>query len=65
MKNQFNWYTSLSKNKTLEIEGYQSKNFGILLNTRFGSDHSGFSIEISFWYTISIQFYDNRHADQR
>ncbi len=62
----FNRYWSVSKNKTIEIEGYNGQEFGFLIQPRLlvqGMDHPGFTINVSFWYTISFMFYDNRHWD--
>lgn len=61
---RFNRHWSVSKNKTIEIEGYNSKKLGFEIFPRLlsnGYDHPGFLIEISFWYTLSFMFHDNRH----
>ncbi len=62
----FNRHWSVSKNKTIEIEGYLGQEFGFSLQPRLliqGMDHPGFTITVSFWYTINFMFYDNRHWD--
>ncbi len=61
---RFNWHRSVSKNKTVEIEGYNGKNIGLMINARVGYDHPGFMITVGLWYTIDIHFYDNRHQDE-
>ena len=65
--NRFDWHKSLSKNKTIEIEGYYGQDFGFNISPRLliqGIDHPGVTITISFWYTLSFAFYDNRHWDR-
>ena len=56
------WW-SVTKNKTIELDCYKDKSFGINLSIRGANmDHRGFDLRLSFWWTIAILFYDNRHV---
>ncbi len=66
MFKRFDRHWNVSKNKTIEVEGYMGQEFGFSIHPRllmFGYDHPGFSVEISFWYTLALTFHDNRHWD--
>lgn len=59
------WW-QLTKNKNLELDCYKEKAFGIKLSIRtVAEDHQGFELQISFWWTLVVTFYDSRHADKR
>lgn len=59
----------LSKNKSIEFEGfiYSEHLLNFELDLRFtGRDHAGASFEIIlFGYGFSIRFYDHRHWDYK
>lgn len=58
----------VSKNKTLEVGLYKTNAIvGASLGIRVGKrDHTGFSFDADLLgWTLDVEFYDNRHYDER